>query len=447
MPWRVVAGFLIRWIALVIIGWLAYGLLCGLSAIVWLGVPPFDWVWYATIIPLIVVPPVCLIWRLADPRSLVFRAGWPISHFLFGILIVVAIIGYNGFGQAITLPLGGAKPILIAFWTGADFTRVPDSVLEDIRAAGGRVYFGTGGYYPFDGERGLAMTASLRRLADYGIDTYLATPAGDDFLSVPVYRDWITSTQRAAIFVQRQNLSNVRGFIGDAEPPSHSPMDLLGLQRAEFDQAVSDLRALIESVQHEYGQRVGVTSTWAQFVDTADGDDDLSVVVRSPVEPPGGWDFVNLMTYSSYFPPDGRPYAVYLLERAMARLYPSGEVSHLIGLIGGGMPGEPLLDFDELVRDARLNRALGVREVAVFQLDGALRVFGDDFVRRLMAEVNAPELSEPLRVPFSRPVSMAFYGISVVDALLDARGSRVWLLAGWVSASAVITARSAVRRV
>ena len=439
MPWRVVARFVVRWIALAITGWLAYGLLRGLSAIVWLGVPPFDWVWYATIIPLIVVPPVYLLWRLTEPRSFVVRVKSPLNLVLFGILIVAAIIGYNGFGQVVVLPLDEAKPIPIAFWTGADFTRVPDSILEDIRAAGGRVYFGAGGYYPFDGERGLTMAASLRRLADYSIDAYLATPAGDDFLSVPVYRDWITSTRRAAVFVQRHGLSNVRGFIGDAEPPFHSPMDFLGAQRAEFERAVSDLRALIESVQREYGLRIGVTSTWAQFVDTADGDADLSIVVRSPVDPPGGWDFVNLMTYSSYFPPDWRPYTVYLLERSMARLYPSGDVSYLIGLVGGGMPGEPLLDFDELVRDARLSRALGVREIAVFQLDGALRVFGDDFVRRLTAAVNSSQPGAAVAVPFSRPASLLFYATAAADALLDVRGPLGW---AWIALSGMIAFRT-----
>jgi len=63
----------------------------------------------------------------------------------------------------------------------------------------------------------------------------------------------------------------------------------------------------------------------------------------------------------------------------------------LIGLVGKGMPGEPLLDFDDLVRDARLSRALGVHEIAVFQLDWALQVFGEDFVRRLTAAVNGPQ--------------------------------------------------------
>jgi hypothetical protein len=324
---------------------------------------------------------------------------------------------------------------------------MPDTVLDDLRSAGGRIYFGAGGYYPLETDRGQALAASLRRLADYGIEVILATPAGDDFLSVPVYRDWIAGTQAAARFVQREQLSNARGFIGDAEPPFHSPIDWAGAFRGEFDDAVAGLRSLIDAI-HRANPRmqIGVTALWNQFVDRLDGDPDLAMIMRSPVDPPGGWDFVNLMTYSSYLPADWRPYFVYVYERAMARLYPADRVSHLIGLVGGGMPGEPLLDFEELVRDARLSRALAVREIVVFQLDGALQVLGDDFVRRLVDAVNRLPSDITLRVPFSRPVSLHFYAIAVADALLDVRGSRGWLWGGWLALSALIASGVKVRR-
>jgi len=114
-------------------------------------------------------------------------------------------------------------------------------------------------------------------------------------------------------------------------------------------------------------------------------------------------------------------------------------VSYLIGLVGGGMPGEPLLDFDELVRDARLSRALGVREIAVFQLDGALRVFGDDFVRRLTAAVNSSQPGAAVAVPFSRPASLLFYATAAADALLDVRGPLGW---AWIALSGMIAFRT-----
>jgi hypothetical protein len=155
-------------------------------------------------------------------------------------------------------------------------------------------------------------------------------------------------------------------------------------------------------------------------------------MLRSPMDPPGNWDFVNLMTYSSYLPQDWRPYYVYVHERAMARLYSPDRLSHLLGLVGEAMPHEPLLGFDELVRDALISRALGVREIAVFQLNGAIKVFGDDFVRRLNAAVNGIAASEKVSVPFSRPVSLVFYGTLAADGVLDAVQSRSSLLAIWV---------------
>ena len=100
-----------------------------------------------------------------------------------------------------------------------------------------------------------------------------------------------------------------------------------------------------------------------------------------------------------------------------------------IGLVGGGFPWEPVLNFDDLVRDARLSRALGVREIVVFQLDGAHQQFGPDFVRRFTAAVNSPQ--PEVVVPFSRPASLLIYGAAVADALLDAHGLWGWLWIAW----------------
>jgi len=220
----------------------------------------------------------------------------------------------------------------------------------------------------------------------------------------------------------------------------NAALDLVGIDQPQFDQAVSDLRKLIDDLHRDYPDvQIGVTAMWAHYVDVLDGDADLSIVMRSPMDPPGGWDFVNVMTYSSYTPSDWRAYYVYLHEQAMAQLYPRDRVSHLIGLVGEGMPGEALMGFDDLVRDARISHTLGVREIVVFQLNGALKVFGEDFVRRFVTAVNSPDAV--INVPFSRPVSIVFYATALVDALLDVRGPRVWLWIAWIIASGVIARR------
>jgi len=419
--------FALRWAALTLLGWLAYVLLRALWTMIDLGAQPYDWLWYLVLIGAGIGLPACLLWR--RPCGASIRRMSIVAYVAF---LIAAIVGYYGFGQVTHLDLGNAAPVRISFWTGMDFRHAPETLLKDLSDAGGRVYYGAGGYYPLEGDRREALAASIRRLAEFGVEVYLATPSGDNFLSVPVHQEWIASTQAAAAFVRREGLLNVRGFIGDAEPPLGLAPDILGAERAEFDRAVTAYRDAMATIRRDApGLEIGVTAVWAHYVDRLDGDADLAVLMRSPVDPPGEWDFVNLMTYSSYFAPEQRAYSVYLLERAMARLYPAERVSHLIGLVGGGMPGEPLLDFDGLVRDARLSRALGVREAGVFQLDGALAAFGPDFVRRLSEAVNDPPNGTRVAVPFSRPISLAFFGIAAADAMLDILGSRAGLLIAW----------------
>jgi hypothetical protein len=124
----------------------------------------------------------------------------------------------------------------------------------------------------------------------------------------------------------------------------------------------------------------------------------------------------------------------------MARRCPDCQRSYLIGIVG--YSPEPLLDFDDLVRDARLSRAMGAQEIVVFYLNGALRDFGDDFVHRLTAAVNGTDPDLTVRVPFSRPASLILYGITFADALLDVRSWKGLLLAaGWMVASGVIVFR------
>ena len=440
-----VAEVIIIWIVIAILGWLIYALMRGLIAIIDLAVPFYDWQWYIPLIVLLVGWPMYSLWSRARYGKLRHRRG---AAVISASLIVWAIVGYNGFGQGATLAVTNRAPVPISFWAYSDFRQTADAILEDIQAARGTIYLDAG-TRPFEEEGRSAFVAAMRRLADYDIPVYWAVPA-PNFLSAPVAVEWTANVRRAAELVTQENLSAVRGFIGDVEPPLNVPFDWLGSQRTEFEAAVNAYRELQTDVRHDYPNlRLGVTAMWAHFFDPLDGDADLSVVMRSPLDPPGEWDFVNLMTYSSYYPESWRPYYVVVLERAMARLRPTEQVSYLLGLVGGGMPGEPVMSYEELVRDARISRAVGVREIAVFQLDGALRMFGDDFVRRLNGAVNGDESIGPVDIPFSRPVSIMFFGIAVADSLLDAVDSRMWLLVLWIGVSGILawwTSRISSRR-
>lgn len=423
--------FAVSWLVLALIGWLAYALLRAFATIIRLDVPFFDWQWYVPVIALLIVVPICLTHRLLHGRSTSFNKRTLIT---FAMIFAWAIIGCSGFGQMIQLNPTQAAPIKISFWAFGDLSQMPDSVLKDIAAANGDIYLDIG-----RGPYGQALMAAMRRLAQDGVEVHWM-PEAANFLSTPVHREWITNAQQAAALIKREHLTNVRGLIGDVEPPMNAPLDLVGIDQPQFDQAVSNLRNLIDDLHRDYPDvQIGVTAMWAHYVDVLDGDADLSIVMRSPMDPPGGWDFVNLMTYASYMPSDWHAYYVYLHAQAMAKLYPRDQVSHLIGLVGGGMPGEPLMGFDNLVRDARISRALGVREIVVFQLDGALKVFGEDFVRRFVGAMNSPDAV--INAPFSRPVSLVFYATVLADALLDVRGPRVWLWIVWIIASGVIARR------
>lgn len=431
---RARALFLIRWITLTLIGWLAYSLFRALWAVIALDAPVYDWQWYVPVILLLVGLP--LYWSWCGP---VWRASRGTKFMVVG-LVACAIIGWNGLGQTVQLGLDRTASIPISFWAFSSFQQMPDSVLRDLKAAGSYIYLTPGGAAPFEGESKNALAGGIRRLAEHNLEVYLMVPAAD-FLSVPVYEEWVANAERAATFVQSEKLTNVRGLIGDAEAPLHSSPDFWGADQAGFDHMVATVRNTLDEVRRDYALPVGVTATWPQYVDAFDGDQDLARVRRNPVNPPGGWAFVNLMVYSSYLPTNWRAYYVYLHERAMTRLYPTGQVSYLIGLIGEGMPGEPLIDFDTLVRDARMSRALGAREIVVFQLDGALRVEGNDFVRRLTEAVNGSSSNEIVPIPFSRPASLVFYAVVLADALLDVRHWGLWW-GGWVVLSGLLALRS-----
>jgi hypothetical protein len=419
--------FFSRWLALTLTGWLACVLARALWTMMALGTPFFDWQWYLACLLFVLSLPIRILFRLRRNRAVTLALA---------ALVLWLALGYNGFGHVIRLTVESHSPAPISFWAFSDFRRTSDHVLRDLRDAGGVIYLDVPGR-PFEGERGQALADGLRRLSDYGLAVYLA-PTASNFLSAPTRGEWIDNVWAAAAFVEREGLTNVRGVIGDAEHPLGVPFDVLGLEREQVEATTRDLAALTAELPRRYpGLGIGVTAFWTQYVDDMDGDADLAVTLRSTVDPPGGWAFVNLMTYSSYLPANWRAYYVYLLETQMARRYPHADVSHLIGLVGYGFPWEPVLDFDDLVRDARLSRALGVREIAVFQLDGALQIFGEDFVRRLTESVNCDSCA-PVLVSFSRPASLVIYGIAVVDSLLNVRGWGGVLWLGWAILSGAL---------
>lgn len=424
----------LRWLVLALAGGLACILLRAAVTTAALGAQPYDWQWYIPLATLVAVFPAIAAWR---PQSARRRA----SRVALGICVAWLILGYGGFGAQERLPVAGAPRLPLSFWAYGDLQSVPDAVLEDVHAAEGAIYLDASSLLS-DGAGRQALASGLRRLASHGIDVVLMPPAGGDFLAVPSVDAWAVAAHHAADFLATNGITNVRGLIGDVEPPRlGASLDLPGSGAAEFARAVDALRDLRMNLRRSSpALRVGMTGLWPHYLDGADGDADLALTLRSPLDPPGDWDFVKLMTYSSYLPADQRAYYVFALERAMALRYPDVARSHLIGLVGGGFPGEPVLDFADLARDARISRALGVREVVVFQLNGALRTFGDDFVARLDDAVNGTQAG-PVVIPFSRPAALVTYGYVALDALLDARGPRGLLWLAWAVFSAYLVGR------
>ena len=413
-----------RWTVLAVGGWLLYGLNYGLARLIWLGAPFYDWQWYLPVIFMAVFP---LLWALRRLRLARGALALPIG------LVLWLILGFAGFGQITELRPSDQPPAPISFWAFTDFSNAPASLLEDLQRAGGRLYLDAGVPDPAT-ETGQRWFAGVRRLAQHDIDVVVVVTAGD-FLSVPVHQAWIENTRRAIDNIELAGLSNVAGYLGDAERPLNASYDVLGLERGAFTAAQSNLRTFQANLsQAAPTVRLGVTAHWAWYLDRLDGDADLALVQRSPMDPPSGWHFRTVMSYSSYLPAADRAYYLFLVERALARLFPTDRPGHLIGLVGAGFPWEPLLLYEELVRDARLSRALGAPEIAVFQL-GALDTFGADFVSRLVADVNeAPPETEVL-IPFSRLASAYLFIVCAADGWLDLIGSRLWLWIVWLIAS------------
>ena len=164
--WRAIyLPIIVRWAVLTLAGWLAYALLRALWTIIYLGAPLYDWQWYLPVIALLVGLPIYLAGRL--PRT---RLAWLA---LIGLLAWTGI-GYNGFGQVVYLQPGRAAPVPISFWSFSDFYSMPGAVLQDLQAAGGRIYL-VAGETPFEGERGQTLGNGLQRLAQYKVEVFLRT--------------------------------------------------------------------------------------------------------------------------------------------------------------------------------------------------------------------------------------------------------------------------------
>lgn len=399
---------MLRWLAVTVLVWFCYALARSTWAFIQFGLPWYDWQWYCALLGLVLVLAV----RLAGWRP--HRPWLPLT---LSLLTLWIIIGYGGFGQSLSLSSVSAKPLPISFWASEQIGLAPDSLLTDLQAAHGNLYVNVS-ESTFENPKRQKLLTELNRLASYHIGVYLVVNASN-YISTPVSAEWISGVHKAAEFVQTENVSNVRGLIGDAELPSKLPLDFIGWDSQNFDEAVVSYGELISTIgQSRPSLQLGFTANWPQYVDLFDGDSDLARILRSPVDPAPRWTYVNLMAYSSYLPdPAWRPYFMYTVERELPRQFAQHPLSYLIGIVG--YPPEPLLTFDELVQDARLSRALGADEVVIFRLEGSLKEFGDDFVRRLTLQVNGPASQTPLAVPFARPVSILLFAQLLLDSLLD----------------------------
>ena len=68
-------SFSSTWLAMVILGWLAYALLRGLAAIIFLAVPFYDWQWYVPLILLLLVVPAYVLWSRSRHGKLRLTRG------------------------------------------------------------------------------------------------------------------------------------------------------------------------------------------------------------------------------------------------------------------------------------------------------------------------------------------------------------------------------------
>ncbi|MCP4361375.1 MAG: hypothetical protein GY796_25475 [Chloroflexi bacterium] len=416
----------ICWLALFLAGIFAYTFSKGIWLTFLLGTPWQDWQWYLPLTLLFVLPllQVAIRWH-----------GKRFSRLFYLVLFLWILVGFTGFGYEESISLSEAPPIKLSFWVGrieGDDTRL----LEQLQAAEASLYLR--GPTPLTDERSQAFSVLLEQLNGYDIGVLLFVPASD-FLSVPVQEEWMENIGQTAAFIQQENPPNIRGLIGDAEAPRFTPFDSFRSDISPVTAAAIEMESFLSDYQQAYPDLpIGVTAAWQLHLDKLDGDQDLSILYRAPVDPPDSWNFASVMNYSSYYPSSMRPYLVSRTIHNMAYRYPDKLVSHLIGLVGGGFLWEPILDFEDIVQDGRIARALGAEEIVVFQLKGAVEDFGEDFVLRFATAVNNPPTEEPIHIPFSRLASLWLTFFALLDAFLDLVGFCWQLTIVWMGISLIL---------
>lgn len=407
-----------RWLAFFLVGGVVYVGGIALWATIQIGAPLFDWLWY---VPLLLLPVLFLL-------SYCFRFSRNrILKRVYIIFFVWLLIGYSSLMPTQTLSLAETPPLPLSFWFSGRIEQLPPGLLDDLADAQSTLIIRVP--LPLTVEDQEYLVNLVNQLAAHQIPVVFFVPASD-FLSLPVYEDWLVSVEETAVFLQSAQLPNVRGVLGDAELPRVGRYTFPATTSAALQTAGGEMGIFLQEF-HEVNPHlpIGVTASWPLFADQLDGDSDLAAFYQTAVDPPGNWGFVSVMNYTSYYPTSWRPYLLARIVWGMERLYPEQQPIHLIGIVGGGFPWEPVLEFEEVVADARLSRALGVPEVVVFQLKGALDKHGDDFVERLYTAVN--ETDGTVTLPFSRPASLWLFGTAVLDALFDLVMGPLWLALFW----------------
>ncbi|MCL4267091.1 MAG: hypothetical protein KJ069_28185 [Anaerolineae bacterium] len=409
-----------RWLAFLLVGGISYVGGYALWATIQMGAPLFDWLWYVPLLLFLVLLllPYCL--RFSRSRYL---------KLVYIVLLVWLVIGYNSLTPTQTLSLEDAPSLSLSFWFPGRIEQLSEGLLNDLTDAQSTLIIHVS--LPLTHENQDYLISLLNQLAAHQIPVVLFVPASD-FLSLPVYREWLESVAATAMFVQSAQLPNVCGVIGDAESPREARYAFPTTTAAALQIASDEMEAFLQEF-HAVNPRMplGVTASWPLFADQLDGDSDLAAFYQTAVDPPGNWGFVSVMNYTSYYPASWRPYLLARIIWGMERLYPEQSPIHFIGIAGGGFPWEPVLTFEDAVANARLSRALGVSEVVVFQLKGALDKHGEDFVERLHAAVN--ETDGTITLPFSRLASLWLFGTAVLDAMFDLLVGRLWLLLVWAA--------------
>lgn len=284
------------------LGCLIYSCVRGLQTYISIGAPFVDWSWYLLII-------AALVWLLL---RMGFRAVGD-KLWLGGLAVLFAFlaIGFGAFGYHFALPMAQSPNPPITFWAAADVNYFSNTVLDDVKNAGGILYIAIDSATFKEPSTPKEFVGQINLATEQGIQIVLLPPVSD-FLSAPVHEEWITNTQLAMTFARENNLP-ITGFIADAEPPLNKSWDVFGFGASEVKRAEQNTRHFLESAQSTVPQfKQEVTSIFPLFADGFDDDNDLAILLQSPVDPPGNWSLLNLQAYTSYMPEESRTYYLWL---------------------------------------------------------------------------------------------------------------------------------------